>query len=106
MKARDHDVPHPAEYMTVTGGETMTSRLLQFSRILVLFITLCSFFGCTNYYRVTNPTTGKAYYTTELDREGDGVLEFTDARTGEKVTLPGSEVREITKEEFETNRVR
>ena len=84
----------------------MRSRLSQFSYILVLFIALCFLFGCTNYYRITNPDTGKAYYSREVDEKGDGVLEFTDARTGEKVTLPGSEVREITKEEFETKRAR
>lgn len=82
--------------------EKIISRL---SRFLVLFIALSFLFGCTNYYRVTNPSTGKAYYTKDLD-EDDGVLEFTDARTGEKVTLPGSEVREITREEFESNRAR
>lgn len=84
----------------------MRSRLSHFSVILALFIASSFLFGCTNYYRITNPSTGKAYYTSELDKKGDGVLEFTDARTGEKVTLPGSEVREITKEEFQTNRMR
>lgn len=78
----------------------------RFFRILLLFIALSFLFGCTNYYRITNPDTGKAYYSTEVDEKGDGVLEFTDATTGEKVTLPGSEVREITKEEFETKRAR
>jgi hypothetical protein len=89
-----------------TGGGTMIFRFFRFSSIWALFITLSFLFGCTNYYRITNPDTGKAYYSTEVDEKGDGVLEFTDARTGEKVTLPGSEVREITKEEFETNRAR
>jgi hypothetical protein len=73
---------------------------------LVLFIASSFLFGCANYYRVTNPSTGKTYYTADLDRKGDGVLHFTDARTGEKVILPSSEVREITKEEFQSKRAR
>jgi hypothetical protein len=84
----------------------MKSRLSHFSGILVLLVAISLLFGCTNYYRVTHPPTGKAYYTTELDKKGDGAVEFKDARTGEKVTLPSSEVREITKEEFESRRAR
>ena len=73
---------------------------------VVLLMVFCFITGCTTYYRVANPTTGKVYYTTDLDHEGSGVVQFIDAKTGEQVTLPSSEVREVTKEEYETGRVK
>lgn len=62
--------------------------------------------GCSaHYYRVTEPISGKTYYTDEIKKtEGDGV-ELKDARTGETVTIQNSEVREINKYEFETGRL-
>jgi hypothetical protein len=60
--------------------------------------------GCTSYYRVTDPTTGRVYYTTEMNKKGDGAVELTDARTGNKVTIQNSEVKTINKEEYETAR--
>lgn len=60
--------------------------------------------GCTTYYKVTDPTTGKAYYTTDLRQMGSGAAELKDARTGATVTLQNSEVEKITKEQYETNK--
>ena len=60
--------------------------------------------GCTSYYRVTDPTTGRNYYTTRLDEQRDGSVQFKDARTGNEVTVQNSEVKKITKEEYESGR--
>jgi hypothetical protein len=59
--------------------------------------------GCTTYYKVSDPTTGKAYYTTELS-EKNGSTQLLDAKTGNRVTIQNSEVAKVTKEEFETAR--
>jgi hypothetical protein len=57
--------------------------------------------GCTNYYRVTDPTTGKAYYTTKVGDAGSGAIKIKDEKTGSMVTLQSSEVKEISKDEYE-----
>ena len=61
--------------------------------------------GCTSYYRVTDPSTNRVYYTTDLEKGRDGTVEFRDARTGNEVTIQNSEVAKVTKEEYETSRV-
>ena len=58
--------------------------------------------GCTTYYRVTDPTTGKVYYTTELKQDGSTTLK--DARTGDSVTLQNVDVRKVSKEDFEAGK--
>ena len=60
--------------------------------------------GCTSYYRITDPSTGNVYYTTNVDNKGGGAVRIKDAATGEKVTLQNSQVAKVSKEEYETNR--
>ena len=57
--------------------------------------------GCTNYYRVTDPSTGKAYYTTKVDAGKGGAVKIKDEKTGSMVTLQASEVKEISKSEYQ-----
>ncbi|HEX8749953.1 MAG TPA: hypothetical protein VF732_02485 [Nitrospira sp.] len=57
--------------------------------------------GCTHYYRVTDPGTGKTYYTTDLNEERGGAVKLKDDRTKSTVTLQSSEVREISEDEYE-----
>jgi hypothetical protein len=59
--------------------------------------------GCTSYYRVTDPSTNKVYYTTELKQEG-GSTTFKDAKTGDSVTVQNVEVRKVSKEDFEAGK--
>jgi hypothetical protein len=62
--------------------------------------------GCTNYYRVTDPTTGKAYYTTKVGDAGKGgAIKIKDEKTGSIVTLQSSEVKEISKAEYQAGMV-
>jgi hypothetical protein len=70
---------------------------------VVLAALLCAV-GCTNYYKVHDPTSGKTYYTTELRHRNSGTATLTDARTGNKVTIQNSEIDKITKDEFETGK--
>jgi hypothetical protein len=60
--------------------------------------------GCTSYYKVTDPTTGKAYYTTELKQKGNGSATLKDGRTGNTVNIQNSEIQEVSKEEYEAGR--
>ncbi len=63
---------------------------------LLLFIA-----GCTTYYRINDQTSGRIYYTTDYDRSDSGAIVFEDAKNRSKITLPSSEVREISKADFE-----
>ena len=56
--------------------------------------------GCGSYYKVTDTASGRTYYTEDVDRERGGAVVFKDAKTGGKVTLPSSEVMEVSKDEF------
>jgi hypothetical protein len=59
--------------------------------------------GCANYYMVRDPGTGNTYYTTDVDRPGSGgTVRFRDERTGSVVTLPKSEVREISRYDYQS----
>lgn len=65
-----------------------------------LLLTLAA--GCTTYYKVTDPTTGKVYYSTEVQERNSGATSLKDAKTGEQITVQNSEVIKINKEQFET----
>jgi uncharacterized protein YceK len=60
--------------------------------------------GCTSYYKVTDPTTGKAYYTTQLQQKNNGAASLKDGRTGSTVNLQNSEIEKITKAQYEAGR--
>jgi uncharacterized protein YceK len=73
---------------------------------LIVGLILCGLtimtVGCSSYYRVTDPASGKAYYTTKVDDAGRaGAVKIKDVKTGSVVTLQSSEVKEISSEEFE-----
>lgn len=58
--------------------------------------------GCGgHYYRVTDPASGRAYYTKEVAEAGrDGAVKFNDEKSGSAVTLQSSEVKEISEADF------
>ena len=56
--------------------------------------------GCTHYYKVSDPAGNKEYYTTSIDQSMGGAIKIKDKKTGSMVTLQSSEVKEISKEEF------
>jgi uncharacterized protein YceK len=47
--------------------------------------------GCTTYYRITDPATGRSYYTTSFAREPNNVR-FKDHKTRAEVVLPTSDI--------------
>jgi hypothetical protein len=62
--------------------------------------TLC---GCAHYYKVTDPGSGKTYYTNHIKNKGHGVIRFKDGVSRTQVTLSGSEVMKITKDQYKAN---
>jgi len=66
--------------------------------ILCGMLTLVA--GCSNYYRVSDPAGNKEYYTTDIDQTKAGAVTFKDEKSGSKVTLQSSEIKEISKDEF------
>jgi hypothetical protein len=58
--------------------------------------------GCsTSYYRVTDPGSGKTYYTSNLEKAVQGgAVKFEDTQSGSYVTLQSSEVKELSEGEF------
>jgi hypothetical protein len=71
--------------------------------VLSLAVAMFGLSGCTSYYKVHDPTTGKDYYTTSVKKKG-GSTTLKDGRTGNTVTVQNSEVSKITKEQYETGR--
>jgi hypothetical protein len=58
--------------------------------------------GCSSHYRVTDPASGKMYYTTKVNEAGRaGAVKIKDEKSGSMVTLQSSEVKEISAEEYE-----
>jgi hypothetical protein len=56
--------------------------------------------GCASYYRVTDPQSGKEFYTQKVDTLSGGAVKVMDARTGSIVTLQNSQVKEISEKEY------
>lgn len=57
--------------------------------------------ACTSYYKVTDPNSGKAYYTTDIDHpKHDSAVQFKDEKTQAEVTLQSSEIHKISKDEY------
>jgi hypothetical protein len=82
-----------------TGGIMKAHRItaLMFCGLLMT-VTGCS----GHYYKVTDPASGKAYYTTKIDDAGRaGAVKIKDEKTGSTVTLQSSEVKEISGDEYE-----
>ena len=53
------------------------------------------------YYKVTDVTSGKSFYTLKVNRVGNAVV-FTDERTGAETTLQNSQVLPVQKMEYMT----
>lgn len=82
-----------------------TNRWMHRSRLAVILpcvLFLWTGIGCSRYYRVTDPATGKAYYTRKVEHSRRrGYVEFKDEQSKSKVTLQSSEVTKISRREFE-----
>ncbi len=65
---------------------------------------ICCFLFCTacsNYYRVTDPTTDAVYYTKQITTiPRTGTIKLRDANSCKLVRLQNSEIREISKDNY------
>jgi hypothetical protein len=75
-------------------------RLKRFAQSCACLAMLLFAAGCTTYYRVTDQSTRRAYYTTDIDRTDSGAVRFYDEKSRASVTLQSSEIVEISKEAF------
>ncbi len=69
------------------------------SRVLLICVLSLMAVGCSHYYRVTDPGSGKTYYTTDIDERSGGV-KFKDDRTRSIVILHSAEVSELSEDEY------
>ena len=71
-------------------------------RIIGLVLGLFLLIGCggPKYWMVTDPSTSNVYYTKDVDNLSSGAVKFTDAQTGNTVSIQNSLVKKITEEEF------
>ena len=69
----------------------------------ILFLSLFLLGACGgNYYRVKDTTSGRVYYTRDVDtKHRSGTVDFKDAKTGAKVTLQSSEVEKISEATYQ-----
>lgn len=67
---------------------------------IALVGALATVSACTTYYKVTDPSTQKTYYTTGIKKQKGGAVEFKDAATSARVTVQNSEVIEISRADF------
>jgi len=58
--------------------------------------------GCFgSYYMVRDPASSTQYYTTDVGKAGvSWAVKFKDAKSGSEVTLQSSEVKEISKDDY------
>lgn len=75
--------------------------------IFSIIAIVCLAVGCaSHYYRVTDPASGKSYLTKKVDQTGRaGTIQFKDERSGNRVTLQSSEVKEISEGEYDSGLV-
>jgi hypothetical protein len=77
-------------------------RLRKFARSGACLLMLLFAAGCTTYYRVSDQSTRRAYYTTGIDRTDSGAVRFYDEKSRASVTLQSSEIVEISKDAFDS----
>jgi hypothetical protein len=75
------------------------------SKLTVLLLSsLCLpiLMGCrSTYYSVSEPASGKTYYTTKLEKyKKTGAISFVDVVSGKQVTLQTSELKSLSRQEF------
>jgi len=71
------------------------------SGVLALVLLAVAIEGCASYYEVTEPVSGKEFYTQEVSRKITGsAIEFKDARTGAVTVLQNSQVLEVDEQTY------
>ncbi len=69
-------------------------------KTFVLILMTMVLVSCGSYYKITEPSSDKTYYTKDIESKREGAVLFTDEATGSEITLQNSEVTKIDKDEF------
>ncbi len=71
-------------------------------RLIWLVLGLLLIFGCggKTFLMVTDLETNKVYYAQGIDNLSSGAVKFTDAQTGNTITLQNHGEKKITEQEF------
>jgi hypothetical protein len=69
----------------------------------LLLVALLLLGACSGkYYRVTDTSSGRVYYTRDVDtKRRSGAVDFKDAKSGAKVTIQSSQVEKITEAQYQ-----
>jgi len=70
-------------------------------RLLPLLIAAFLLMGCSSYYKIVDTGSNRVFYTKSISNKKSGAITFTDASSGDKVTLIECTQRKISKEEYE-----
>lgn len=70
------------------------------TRSLVLVMLSMAAVGCARYYKVTDVSTGRAYYTKNVDHKAGGAVRFEDDSTETIVTLQSSDVERVSHSQY------
>lgn len=68
------------------------------SFVLLPLLLMAAACGAT-YFKVTDPATGREYYTVDFTHTG-AAIQFKDAKTGAKTTVQNPQVLEINEQMF------
>lgn len=74
----------------------MNQRHVRITLVAVIAFVIA---GCSNYYKIHDPTTGKDYYTEDYDQRRDGSVTFIDSSSGNEVSIQNSEIEELDDED-------
>jgi len=70
------------------------------SLVASLLAATCLLAGCA-HHQVSDPTTGRTYFTRNAQRAPySGAVIFTDGKTGELLTLQNTQLKQISREEY------
>ena len=69
-------------------------------RLVLLVIAFTFLPGCTRYFRVRDPDSGREYYTNKMSRTRTGAVRFRELEERAEITLQSSEVKQIPREEL------
>lgn len=73
-------------------------KVMTLGSVALMFVILSA---CGTYYKITDPASGKIFYTTDYDKDRSGAISFEDTRSKSKVTLQSSEISEIGSDEYD-----
>jgi len=81
-------------------GDNTMKQLIKNGWFVILLCVSLFVVGCASYYKVTDPQSGKEYYSQEINSLSGGAVKLKDARSGSVLTLQNSQVKEISEKEY------